>query len=845
MMLKVSDESIAYASLLASDRFLFNELIIDKSCVQLQESSIFDYQPYISRMLRSEDVRALIFSLNLDKISLKKLLSLLSEKYLIWQGDRFEVKLNYIEEWLELASLIDVSWIIAKAHSALAYDDDISEQEIITCIKDHQCPTALQQSKGKKGFADNHVHQGGHGHTGPSLLSFSLYGVEVNDKIKWPRRPESTLFESERYKKGDLPKWSALLGDNLAAFAFDNDNARINELHIKPQVNRESEGDAISYIERGYSANFTQNCLSQSHCLLMPSANRWLLFCTGLISLSNDADKALETYIRISNILRNYMIVMGVGLGQFVDSFRFPLRRQRSLGSQDIVGLDAFKSDISKETAREFRVSPNIAIGGNSFPANPKELKASLEALYKESLAERVHFVLHFTRSGKREDKRQSKFRGNLKNQVRLLQQFHGSVSFSDSEIKAFHIESENESLQVDLRKAIRGYDVAGNENELPIEVFAPALRVLRSAKHSSQSLFTTRYQRPFLTIHAGEDYSHLLSGLRAIDEAVYFCDYQSGDRIGHGLALGVSPISWAQRQQTAYVTIGEHLDNLVWCFQKSLEVIQKVPKFTGVLHLLQEKINFWSGYLYEEEHSCRSLYEAWKLRRNCPYALNLGGLSNDMPPVMDGKNPLYRDWIIDFDQIQCNASSQKAFALWQKYILAELDEDFFERREKSVIIHCNPKQGFEPFGYKYGTYFDSISVAELELYEAIQDLQMEKYGSQEIIFEACPTSNIYIGRFEHYYEHPIYRLNPPVESWLHMGERFNKFGLRRGAISVCVNTDDSALMPTSIQNEHRLLQRAAVEHFCVGVNKADDWIDRIRQKGVEVFEENHLDWVN
>lgn len=137
-----------------------------------------------------------------------------------------------------------------------------------------------------------------------------------------------------------------------------------------------------------------------------------------------------------------------------------------------------------------------------------------------------------------------------------------------------------------------------------------------------------------------------------------------------------------------------------------------------------------------------------------------LDELSNDKPPVIDGKNPLYRDWIIDFDQIQFNASSQKAFVLWQKYILAELDVHFFKRREKSVIIHCNPKQGFEPFGYKH--------------------------GSQEIIFEACPTSNIYIGRFEYYHEHPIYRWNPPIESWLNEGERFNKFGLRRGAISVC-----------------------------------------------------------
>lgn len=72
-------------------------------------------------------------------------------------------------------------------------------------------------------------------------------------------------------------------------------------------------------------------------------------------------------------------------LGQFVESFHFPLRKSRHLGSQDIVGLDAFKSDISKDTVREFRVSPNIAIGSNSFPADLKDLKASLEALYKDS----------------------------------------------------------------------------------------------------------------------------------------------------------------------------------------------------------------------------------------------------------------------------------------------------------------------------------------------------------------------------------------------------------------------------------------------------------------------------
>lgn len=56
----------------------------------------------------------------------------------------------------------------------------------------------------------------------------------------------------------------------------------------------------------------------------------------------------------------------------------------------------------------------------------------------------------------------------------------------------------------------------------------------------------------------------------------------------------------------------------------------------------------------------------------------------------------------------------------------------------------------------------------------------------------------------------------------------------------VCINTDDSALMSTTIRNEHRVVKEAAVNYFGVGVNKAEDWIDRIRQKGVEVFEENH-----
>lgn len=49
------------------------------------------------------------------------------------------------------------------------------------------------------------------------------------------------------------------------------------------------------------------------------------------------------------------------------------------------------------------------------------------------------------------------------------------------------------------------------------------------------------------------------------------------------------------------------------------------------------------------------------------------------------------------------------------------------------------------------------------------------------------------------------------------MGERFNRFGIRTGPISVCINTDDCALIPTTIVNEHDVMMKTAIKHFDVG----------------------------
>ena len=54
---------------------------------------------------------------------------------------------------------------------------------------------------------------------------------------------------------------------------------------------------------------------------------------------------------------------------------------------------------------------------------------------------------------------------------------------------------------------------------------------------------------RPLQTaLHLGEDFDHILTGLRQIFEPFEWDLIRPGDRIGHALALGLSPDAWCQR---------------------------------------------------------------------------------------------------------------------------------------------------------------------------------------------------------------------------------------------------------------------------------------------------------
>lgn len=815
-----------------------------KQSIQL---AFLDYQSYLNSPLRKEDIEfALKEWLNkAGEIDSNLILTKIHRYFLSWSGDCFEVKPQYLEEWLSLIAMQDPAWIIGAGYADLLQHQVLGIEQVLVALA-HQCPSALPKRFDGKAIADNHVHLNGHGHNSLSLLDFSLYLTKkpITERNKWPYRPECSLFNSEKLDLTLLPLMVNQIFSSLAKGLWSegvSDFPDWNKLTLS-QLNT----DILVTLETQNSKTKAQQLLVSSHLADLPEIARWLLIPIALLLEKNNSNKDLsnkiDSFINASNLLRNYMIMSGVGLGTFVDYFSFKFRKPSSKGLN--YKAHSLTHDFSAKTYREFRGAPGLVVdekwkksrGESTFRLKPTELTKFANELVSKQLDTRSHFVIHFNRSfsktAPKGNNYQIAFRSQLLTHVRKLQLFFSSVSHADTPLSTDL--SAAETISADLRALVRGFDVAGNENELPIEIFAPTLRVLRAAKHEYQSQFEIRLRQPFLTIHAGEDYSHLLSGLRAIDEAVLFCDFKSGDRLGHALALGVDVYYWAKRQQRVYLTAGQHLDNLVWCYHQGLELIQQIPELHAALCIIENKIHRWSGYIYDDINVTPSdLFQAWKLRRNCP-------LMSTLPSQAVGTE--WELWVPDIAYIEKNQTNT-AVKIWQHYLNKDLMTGAVQssRYDDVVTIDCRTI-GVQAEGEL--ELSDTLSNGELQLIHAIQDLLIERYSKRQIILEACPTSNIFIGRFKQYVEHPIFRWNPPVSNWLQSGNKFNTFGIRKGPISVCVNTDDAGIMPTTIENEHRILKQTAISDLEVSCFDADIWIDRVRQIGVDIFKSNHLNWI-
>jgi len=182
--------------------------------------------------------------------------------------------------------------------------------------------------------------------------------------------------------------------------------------------------------------------------------------------------------------------------------------------------------------ATEYRVAPDAwlaQLGRGERDIRGK--KRTIEELFPGEKAGEAAWLIHFKR----------------KEHSKKLLPLHGRA-MREMEEEARRIGNALEQ-KPDRLKQLRGIDICGVEDQQPLWVCAEILRKLRARSSRIAGRRPGLKLQPLrLTLHAGEDFRWLTSGMRAIAEPFHWELVERGDRIGHGIAVTLKPNGWWKR---------------------------------------------------------------------------------------------------------------------------------------------------------------------------------------------------------------------------------------------------------------------------------------------------------
>lgn len=252
--------------------------------------------------------------------------------------------------------------------------------------------------------------------------------------------------------------------------------------------------------------------------------------------------KVLYLYIILKNRLRSEFVQMNnlVGFENFQiyqsrksEFFKDPLWWDLNLSYAVLSSLDINGSGALDSNQLEGRITPDaledIHKAVIKSPFGEREYKlGNLENLKGFSLV--VHYIKKdLFKSNKSRSRQLAKFRKELWRDMNIIMKY--------------------------LNGRVSGIDVAGSELNCRPEIFAPMFRWAKANGLGNN-----------MTFHAGEDFYDLLDGLRTIYEAVIFMNFDSGCRIGHGLAMGKDAATYYAGRHFRMIAPAQIvLDNLIW----------------------------------------------------------------------------------------------------------------------------------------------------------------------------------------------------------------------------------------------------------------------------------------
>lgn len=331
----------------------------------------------------------------------------------------------------------------------------------------------------------------------------------------------------------------------------------------------------------------------------------------------------------------------------------------------------------------------------------------------------------------------------------------------------------------------VRGIDAANHEFGCPPEVFATVFRFLRHFRTSDYTTPVLLREMPThrisATYHAGEDFLDILGALRTIDEAVVFLEMERGDRIGHALGLGVDPkLHYSMKCKHVFMRQQERLDDLIWAIFRGRELGVEITQLPSLEQEARDLINKIYGEALEENNwniSLEDYYDAMLLRGDAPecYITMQYNHKTYLGNQFDGTLVSTREHRLE--QIRKN---NKLAGLYYYYHYGKR-----ERIRAEQIIEINVDNKYMSFVRR------------------LQDALQKDLAKKGIAIESNPSSNVLIGTFSHYAQHPIFRFNNTF-----LEKNVEKYRVCP-QLMVSVNTDDLGVFDTSQEFEYALLFQA------------------------------------
>ncbi|GAA0464659.1 hypothetical protein Ade02nite_31700 [Paractinoplanes deccanensis] len=322
----------------------------------------------------------------------------------------------------------------------------------------------------------------------------------------------------------------------------------------------------------------------------------------------------------------------------------------------------------------------------------------------------------------------------------------------------------------------VRALDICSDELAVPTWVLRPLVRHVRQAAGDGSRYLRYRGEAepPPLqtTVHVGEDFTHLLTGLRNIDDAVQLLDLGEGDRLGHAVALGVDPAVWAAKAGRIAMPVEDRVLDLAW------------------------EWGWWTrrgsgcdaARLAYIERQVKDLTHRW-------FAETLGPLD-----VLH----LQAD-LADEDKLRAagfpNSSAPAPRADGQGRLVRYLqDSQLFRRGRTAIWVEA---------------------AEEVEAAARLQEGVRAEVAGRSLAIEINPTSNLLIGDLGDLVRHPLWRLRPPRPR------------ADLPPLAITVGSDDPLVFDSRLPEEYQLLLDALVMAGLTD-SEAMSWLDGVRRTGME-----------